>query len=114
MGSKKKTWVIEEANPGVRYGKGNEIVIPLKERNKGGLSADGFQMIPILTYHRFAESCSSPLCMPRKNFELQMRYLEENDYHVISAEELLAFLEYRQGIPKKSVLITMDDGYRCV
>ncbi|MGD9302602.1 MAG: polysaccharide deacetylase family protein [Desulfobacterales bacterium] len=114
LGSKKKTWVIEEANPGVRYGKGNEIVIPLKERNKGGLSADGFQMIPILTYHRFAESCSSPLCMPRKNFELQMRYLEENDYHVISAEELLAFLEYRQGLPKKSVLITMDDGYRSV
>jgi peptidoglycan/xylan/chitin deacetylase (PgdA/CDA1 family) len=33
---------------------------------------------------------------------------------VITAEELLAFLEYRQGLPRKSVLITMDDGYRSV
>ena len=114
LGGQKKSWMIEEANPGVRYDKGNEIVIPLKERNKGGLSADGFQTIPILTYHRFAESCDSPLCIPRKTFELQMRYLRENDYHVITAEELMAFLEYRQGLPKKSVLITMDDGYRSV
>ena len=114
LGDQKKSWMIEEANPGVRYGRGNEIVIPLKERNKGGLSADGFQTIPILTYHQFAESCSSPLCMPRKTFELQMRYLRENDYHVITAEELMAYLEYRQGLPKKSVLITMDDGYRSV
>jgi len=114
LGDQKKSWMIEEANPGVRYGRGNEIVIPLKERNKGGLSADGFQTIPILTYHRFAESCNSPLCMPRKTFELQMRYLRENDYHVITAEELMAYLEYRQGLPKKSVLITMDDGYRSV
>jgi peptidoglycan/xylan/chitin deacetylase (PgdA/CDA1 family) len=43
-----------------------------------------------------------------------MRYLRENGYHVITAEELMAFLEYRQGLPKKSVLITMDDGYRSV
>ena len=114
LGGKKKSWIIEEANPGVRYGRGNEIVIPLKEKDKGGLSADGFQTIPILTYHRFAESCNSPLCMPRKTFELQMRYLRENGYHVITAEELLAFLEYRQSLPKKSVLITMDDGYRSV
>ncbi len=114
LGGKEKSWMIEEANPGIRYGRGDEIVIPLKERNKGGLSADGFQTIPILTYHRFAENCDSPLCMPRKTFELQMRFLRENGYHVISAEELVAFLEYRQGLPKKSVLITMDDGYRSV
>jgi peptidoglycan/xylan/chitin deacetylase (PgdA/CDA1 family) len=52
--------------------------------------------------------------MPTNTFELQMRYLKENGYHVITAEELLAFLEYRQRLPQKSVLITMDDGYRSV
>ena len=114
LGEKNKSWMIEEANPGVRFRRGSAIVIPLKDRNRGGLSSDGFQTIPILTYHRFAEDCNSPLCMPTKTFELQMRYLKENGYHVITAEELLSFLEYRQGLPQKSVLITMDDGYRSV
>ena len=114
LGDQRNSWIIEEANPGIKFRNGNAIVIPLKDKKKGGLSADGFQTVPILTYHRFAENCSSPLCMPTKTFELQMRYLKENDYHVITAEELVAFLEYRRGIPKKSVLITMDDGYRSV
>jgi peptidoglycan/xylan/chitin deacetylase (PgdA/CDA1 family) len=114
LGGPKNSWIIEEANPGTRFRNGNAVVIPLKDKNRGGLSAVGFQTIPILTYHRFAENCSSPLCMPTKTFELQMRYLKENGYHVITAEELVAFLEYRQGLPQKSVLITMDDGYRSV
>jgi peptidoglycan/xylan/chitin deacetylase (PgdA/CDA1 family) len=52
--------------------------------------------------------------MPASTFERQMRYLKENGYHVITAEELSDFLEYRRGLPRKSVLITMDDGYRSV
>jgi len=114
LGDKNKSWMIEEANPGVSFGNGNTIVIPLKSHNKGGLSSDGYQTIPILTYHRFAKSCSSPLCMPENIFDFQMRYLKENGYHAITGDQLLAFLEYHQGIPQKSVLITMDDGYRSV
>jgi peptidoglycan/xylan/chitin deacetylase (PgdA/CDA1 family) len=114
LGGETKSWIIEEANPGVNFRRGNAIVIPLKERNRGGLNSDGFQTIPILTYHRFAEDCTSPLCMPAKTFELQVRYLKENGYHVITAQELYSFLGYRQGLPQKSVLITMDDGYRSV
>ena len=114
LGTKNKSWMVEEANPGVRFRRGTAVVIPLKDRNRAGLSSDGFQTIPILTYHRFAEDCDSPLCMPAKTFDLQMRYLKENGYHVITAEELLSFLKYRQGLPQKSVLITMDDGYRSV
>jgi len=112
LGDEKKAWVIEEANPGILFSRGESVVIPLRDRNKGGLSAEGFQTIPILTYHRFAKDCKSPLCMPIRTFELQMKYLKENGYHVITPKELIAFLEYRQGLPKKSVLITMDDGYR--
>ena len=114
LGDKKKSWVIEEANPGLIFKSGKSVVIPLKIRNKGGLSAEGIQTIPILTYHRFAQDCNSPLCMPTRIFELQMRYLKENGYHAITPEELLAFLEYRQSLPQRSVLVTMDDGYRSV
>lgn len=114
LGNPEYAWVIEEANPDIRFRRGNAVVIPLKDRNLGGLSADGFQTIPILTYHRFADNCSSPLCMPKSTFERQMRYLKENGYHVITADELSAFLEYHRRLPRKSVLITMDDGYRSV
>ena len=114
LGGENKSWMIKEANPGIRFRRGNAIVIPLKDRNTGGLSADGFQTIPILVYHRFAGDCNSPLCMPAKTFEAQLKYLKKNGYHVITADELKAFLEYREGLPQKSVLITMDDGYRSV
>ncbi len=114
LGNPQNAWIIKEANPDIRFRRGNAVVIPLKDHNRGGLRADGFQTIPILTYHRFAEECSSPLCMPSRTFDRQMRYLKENGYHVITAEELFAFLEYRRGLPQKSVLITMDDGYRSV
>jgi len=114
LGDIRRSWVIEEANHGMTFRNGEFIVIPLKDRNKGGLSSEGYQTIPILAYHRFAENCRSSLCMPARIFELQMRYLKENGYSVLTPEELLAFLEYRQSIPRKSVLITMDDGYRSV
>lgn len=114
LGDKNKSWMIKEANPDVPFSRGRSIVIPLKDKNKGGIHEGGFQTIPILTYHRFSDSCNSPLCMPASVFDKQMRYLKEYGYHVLTPEELLAFLEYRQGLPKKSVVITMDDGYRSV
>jgi peptidoglycan/xylan/chitin deacetylase (PgdA/CDA1 family) len=114
LGSKNKSWIIEDANPGIVFKRGKAIIIPLKDKNRAGLKPEGFQTIPVLTYHRFAENCDSPLCMPASAFELQMQYLKDNGYHVITADELLGFLEYRQGVPPKSLLITMDDGYRSV
>jgi peptidoglycan/xylan/chitin deacetylase (PgdA/CDA1 family) len=107
-----KAWIIEDANPGNRFQGGDYVVIPLREDHRGGLSADGFQTVPILTYHRFAETCSSPLCMPAQIFDRQMRFLKENGYHVITPDDLLDFLYYRRGLPRKSVMITVDDGYR--
>jgi peptidoglycan/xylan/chitin deacetylase (PgdA/CDA1 family) len=114
LGDERRSWVIEEANDGMTFNKGEFIVIPLKDRNKGGLCREGYQAIPILTYHRFGPDCKSPLCVPTPVFERQMRYLKEDGYSTITAEELRAFLEYRQSLPKKSVLITMDDGYHSV
>jgi len=112
LGDRKKSWVIEDANEGIPFEKGRKIVIPLKEENKGGLTADGYQVVPILAYHRFAEDCRSPLCMPASIFDQQMKYLKDNGYRAISMSRLLGFLRYRHAIPKRSVVITLDDGYR--
>jgi len=50
--------------------------------------------------------------MPSHIFEQQMKYLDENGYRVISFAQLVNFLEYRQALPKKAVIISIDDGYR--
>lgn len=112
LGDPNKSWMIAEANEPEDLKSGRAIVIPLVIRNKGGLRRDGFQTIPVLTYHRFGDNCDSPLCMPARVFERQMRYLKDNGYHTVTPDELLAFLRYRTPLPKKSVWITMDDGYR--
>jgi peptidoglycan/xylan/chitin deacetylase (PgdA/CDA1 family) len=114
LGDDQLSWVIEDANPGAGFRRGEAIAIPLTVPNRAGLRRDGFQTIPILTYHRFAQDCPSPLCMPTAAFREQMRYLKDNRYHVLTADELLGFVQHRRALPPKSVLITIDDGYRSV
>ncbi len=114
LGDPKKDWVIEEANKKKDLKPGGLAVIPLNQRNKGGVFENGVQQIPILCYHRFGNSCGSPLCVPAGIFERQMKYLKDNGYRVITPEQLLEFMEFRQQLPKKAVMITIDDGYRSV
>jgi peptidoglycan/xylan/chitin deacetylase (PgdA/CDA1 family) len=112
LGDARKAWVVEDANRILSAGK--FIVVPLRLRNIGGISDDGFQTVPILCYHRFGNGCDSPLCVSAELFDHQMRYLRNHGYRVITPEQILDFLSYHQAIPQKAVMITIDDGYRSV
>lgn len=112
LGDRKKSWVIEDANEDVSFENNKIIIIPLKETNIGGLTANGYQVVPIICYHRFANDCKSSLCMPSHIFEQQMKYLDDNGYRVINLAQLTEFIEYRKALPKKAVIISIDDGYR--
>lgn len=112
LGDRNRSWVIEDANEGIPWEKGQLIVIPLKSESKGGLAMDSYQVVPILSYHHFAKNCWSHLCVSTNIFDQHMRYLKENGYRVITMSELLGFLQYRYAIPKRAVVITIDDGYR--
>ncbi len=112
MGDSRKSWIVEEANSETPFEKGRVVVIPLKDANKGGLYAKGYQVVPVLCYHRFSRECASVLCTSAGLFENQMRYLKDNAYRVITMEALLNFLMYRQALPKRSVVLTIDGGYR--
>ena len=46
LGDPRKAWVIEEANRGTPFERDQMIVIPLKEENRGGLSAGGLSDRP--------------------------------------------------------------------
>lgn len=111
LGNADLAWMIEEANAAKQFRTGRFAVIPLQPLNRGGIYANGVQEVPILCYHRFGHYCDSSLCVPEEVFEQQMRYLKENNFHVVTPEDLAQFLEYRKRLPAKSVLITVDDGY---
>jgi peptidoglycan/xylan/chitin deacetylase (PgdA/CDA1 family) len=43
-----------------------------------------------------------------------MRFLRDNGYRVISLEHAAAFFRGERSVPKKSVVLTIDDGYQSV
>jgi peptidoglycan/xylan/chitin deacetylase (PgdA/CDA1 family) len=111
LGDARKGWWITEGNGGAEIRPGQVVVIPLVLRNRIGVYADGFQTIPVLCYHRFG-SRASKLTVTPAAFSAQMDYLARNGYHVLTLTQLAAFIAGREPLPKKSVAITIDDGYR--
>ncbi len=107
-----KAWVIAEFNDIDTLLPGKEIVVPLKSIHLGGLKIDGLQKVPILLYHDFSRTRYSKMKVLESSFEAQMKFLKENDYHVITLDQFLDFMEYKEQIPEKSVVITIDDGWK--
>jgi len=111
LGDEKLAWVIADFNQITAIVPRREIVIPLKNRNITGVSSRGVQSIPILCYHRFGQG-HEKLAVSEKKFREQMQYLKDNHYNVIPMDAMHDFLENRKPLPAKSVIITIDDGYR--
>ena len=111
-GSEREIWRIEDAHDPHSPGSAAFITIPLKEKNKGGLFANGYQGVPILCYHKFISNDPSPLNTPPDIFRQHLTFLKDNGFRTISPDMLLDFLRFRRQIPKKSVMVTIDDGYK--
>jgi peptidoglycan/xylan/chitin deacetylase (PgdA/CDA1 family) len=111
LGDRSKRWRIAEFNGVDEVRPGQTVVIPLKTTNPTGVFANGYLTVPILCYHRFGTR-SSQLAVTPAAFEAQMDYLARNGYHVIPLAKLAGFLERGEPIPRKSVVLTIDDGYR--
>jgi len=111
LGDARKGWWIAEFNGIERVQPGQDIVIPLRARNPIGVYPDGYQTVTILCYHRFGTKRSA-MTMEPSTFEAQMDYLARNGYHVVSMEQFARFIQGKEPLPKKTVAITIDDGYR--
>ncbi|NOQ15020.1 MAG: polysaccharide deacetylase family protein [Methyloprofundus sp.] len=110
-GSAAYSWRIEEFNNSNQLKPGQELIIPLKPFIPGGLTAQGYQLIPVLSYHNFSKGRShNKLTISVKNFRKQLNYLKNNGYHVITMVQLVEFINFGQ-VPEKSVLISIDDGW---
>jgi peptidoglycan/xylan/chitin deacetylase (PgdA/CDA1 family) len=111
LGDSRKAWWIADFNAGESVTAGEAVVVPRRLRNAAGVSWNGVQTVPILCYHRFAQQ-RRKLVVAKDDFDAQMSYLARNGYRVITMKQLAAFLEGREPLPRKSVVITIDDGYR--
>jgi len=104
---------IADANGAEAPAAGRLVIVPLKPFNESGVFADGYQTVPILCYHQFANGRSTDrMIMPRELFVAQMEYLKNNNYNVITLADLEGFLKAARPIPPRSVVITVDDGFR--
>lgn len=68
----------------------------------------------ILTYHNMTESkanIKSGSDIVANDFKKHMEYLHKNNYKTIGIDEFLTYYKQKK-FPKKSVMITFDDGYK--
>lgn len=69
--------------------------------------------VPVLMYHAFTSSGERDrFVLPASSFATQMRLLGALRYRVITLEELAAALRSGEPLPRRAVVLTIDDGYR--
>lgn len=90
-------------------------VIKKEELKKKNITTNNnIQKVPVLNYHFFykskSEKCNEDICLDVSNFRKQLDYLKENGYKALTMDEFVDWMYGKITIPKKSVLITIDDG----
>lgn len=105
-------WLIADFNDITTVTPGEELIIPLSHYKGGGLTLTGYQVVPVLSYHNFSETKGDKMTMNISVFEEQMRFLKDNGYRVITMEQLFDFLDFKAQLPRKAVVLTIDDGWR--
>lgn len=71
--------------------------------------------ISVMMYHYVYADAAPPAelnsnFLPASSFEAQLKWLKENNYYYPSYKELRAYIEGKHSLPKKSVILTFDDG----
>ena len=69
--------------------------------------------IPVLTYHDFTlVNPTNEMQINKDVFEEQMKYLSKMGYRTLKLKDIECFIESKCNLSRKSVLITIDDGWK--
>ncbi|PIE71885.1 MAG: hypothetical protein CSA22_00570 [Deltaproteobacteria bacterium] len=90
------------------------VILPQTPLSPSGIRADRIQTVPVLVYHRFAAAGNDTYIVNAEQFKAQMRYLKDQQYHVVSLDEFAGFLNGDNPLPEKSVMLTFDDGWASI
>ena len=66
----------------------------------------------VLMYHRFDEPKYQSTSISSKLFEKHLQLIKENGFNVLNLKDFLDILTNKKKIPKKTLLITVDDAFR--
>ena len=76
--------------------------------------------ISVLNYHFVVSAnnengelseCKQTICITDTMFDSHIKYLADNNYYAVSLKDLELFIDGKIQLPKKSVSITIDDGW---
>lgn len=84
------------------------------ETKDDGVQPNGVE-VPILMYHHLVEDKDDPSISKDTlwvgEFRHQMELLQENGFHTVTFDQLIAFGQEGTPLPDNPVCITFDDGY---
>ena len=68
----------------------------------------------VLAYHDVVDSSSALTydAITLRNLAVQLDWLRQNGYRVVSVDDVVAAQQGQRPLPPKAVLLTFDDGYR--
>ncbi len=74
-------------------------------------AASSDKSVAVLCYHRFSDEVKDSMTIKNSKFIEQLEWLKSNGYSVVSLDDAMKYLEGKKKLPKKSVVITVDDGH---
>lgn len=80
--------------------------------NKDLKTSENNNYATVLMYHRFNDSKYPSTSISSELFESHLKYLQEKNYSVLPIIDLVDFFEQKRTFPKKTIFITIDDGYK--
>ncbi|WP_254906471.1 polysaccharide deacetylase family protein [Clostridium tyrobutyricum] len=97
-------------NKSVKVVDSNDYKIP-KAREFTGDVIYNNSSVPVLMFHSIDYEKGNELRIPKDVFREKMKFLKDSGYTTLTLTEFYKFIEENKPVPKKSVLITFDDGY---
>jgi peptidoglycan/xylan/chitin deacetylase (PgdA/CDA1 family) len=67
--------------------------------------------VPVLYYHSVQKNADNEVIITPKTLKYELQYIKDQGYTTLTMNELYNYLLHNSPIPKKSIVITFDDGY---
>ena len=67
--------------------------------------------IPVLYYHSINSTVSNEVILSPDTLRQQLQYVKDSGYTTITMSQFNDYIKGKGKLPKKSILITFDDGY---
>lgn len=101
-----------EFNNNLYYIKKDEVVSLYENKNTDEEHRNNLRTLMYhFVYNPLKQECSETICHTLDQFESHLKYMSENNYFTLKMNEIEMFIEGKIQIPKKSIVITIDDGY---